>query len=52
VRGRAVTVSGSEFRCSADGELSEPVRRRAWRLAPAAYRVVAPAEAGVSSLGD
>jgi diacylglycerol kinase (ATP) len=43
VRGRAVTVSGSEFRCSADGELSEPVRRRAWRLAPAAYRVVAPA---------
>jgi len=42
VRGRSVTVSGEEFWCSADGETSGPVRRRRWRVAPAAYRMIVP----------
>jgi diacylglycerol kinase (ATP) len=42
LRAREVTVSGEEFRCSADGELSEPLRRRTWRLEPAAYSLVLP----------
>lgn len=41
-RGRSVTVSGEEFWCSADGEMSGPVRRRTWRVEPAAYRMVVP----------
>jgi diacylglycerol kinase (ATP) len=42
VRGRTVTISGEEFYCSADGELSGPERRRTWRLEPAAYRMALP----------
>lgn len=41
-RGRSVTVSGEEFWCSADGETSGPVRRRTWRVEPAAYRMIVP----------
>lgn len=45
-----VTVSGTEFWCSADGELSGPVRRRGWRLHPAAYSLLVPTgqDAGTS----
>lgn len=46
LRGAAVTVSGSDFWCSADGELSGPVRRRSWRLEPAAYSIVVPTDRG------
>ncbi len=42
LRGRNVTVSGEQFWCSADGEISGPERRRAWRLEPAAYRLMLP----------
>ena len=42
LRGRNVTVSGEQFWCSADGEISGPERRRAWRLEPAAYHLMLP----------
>jgi len=42
LRGRNVTVSGEQFWCSADGEISGPERRRTWRLEPAAYRLMLP----------
>lgn len=45
LRAEEVTASGTEFWCSADGELSGPVRRRSWRLQPAAYSLLVPAEA-------
>ena len=41
-RGRTVTVTGSEFWCTADGEIDGPVRRRTWRIEPAAYRMLVP----------
>ena len=44
LRGTTVTVSGEEFWCSADGEISGPERRRTWRLEPAAYSLVLPRE--------
>jgi YegS/Rv2252/BmrU family lipid kinase len=37
-----VTVSGTEFWCSADGELYGPERHRSWHLEPAAYSLVVP----------
>lgn len=43
VRGRKVTVRGDEFWASADGEIEGPLRRRAWRLMPAAYAMYVPA---------
>ena len=46
LRGTTVTVSGEEFWCSADGEISGPERRRTWRLEPAAYSLVLPRENG------
>ncbi len=46
LRGADVIVSGTEFWCSADGELDGPVRRRSWRLEPAAYAMVVPADPG------
>lgn len=42
LRARTVAVNGSEFTCSADGELSAPVRSRTWRLEPAAYSLAVP----------
>ncbi len=42
LRGRTVTISGEEFWCSGDGEISGPERRRSWRLEPAAYSLVLP----------
>ena len=42
VRGERVEISGEEFWCSADGELTGPFRRRAWRVLPAAYSVLGP----------
>ncbi|WP_240340207.1 diacylglycerol kinase family protein [Nocardioides sp. SYSU D00038] len=44
LRGSTVTVSGEKFWLSADGELSGPERHRTWRLEPAAYSMVLPAE--------
>jgi diacylglycerol kinase (ATP) len=37
-----VTVSGTEFWCSADGELYGPERHRMWRVEPAAYSMIVP----------
>ena len=42
VRGRTVSISGDEFYCSADGEITGPVRSRSWRVEPAAYSMVLP----------
>lgn len=41
-RGYRVSVTGSEFWCSADGEISGPERSRTWRIEPAAYHMVLP----------
>ena len=41
-RGQRVEVSGEDFWCSADGELTGPHRRRAWRIRPAAYSLPPP----------
>ncbi|KAA1428063.1 diacylglycerol kinase [Nocardioides antri] len=43
LRARTVTVSGTEFWCSADGELYGPERHRMWRVEPAAYSMIVPA---------
>jgi diacylglycerol kinase family enzyme len=42
-RGTHVEVSGEEFWCSTDGELTGPHRSRAWRLVPGAYALFVPA---------
>lgn len=42
LRGSTVSVSGDEFWCSADGELSGPERHRTWRVEPAAYSMILP----------
>lgn len=42
VRGRTVSISGQEFYCSADGEVTGPERQRTWRLEPAAYSLTLP----------
>ncbi len=42
LRASEVTVSGEEFYCSADGEISGPERRRSWRVVPGAYSMVLP----------
>ena len=41
-KGREVHVSGGPFECNSDGEISDPVRERTWRVVPAAYRMVLP----------
>lgn len=40
VRGAVVAVSGSDFWCSADGEVYGPERRRTWRVEHAAYNLL------------
>jgi diacylglycerol kinase (ATP) len=42
VRGTTVSISGEEFYCAADGEISGPERQRTWRLEPSAYSMVLP----------
>jgi YegS/Rv2252/BmrU family lipid kinase len=42
VRGERVSVSGDEFYCAADGEISGPERNRTWHVEPAAYSMVLP----------
>ncbi len=44
LRASTVTVTGTEFWCSADGELYGPERHRSWRLEPAAYSMIVPTE--------
>lgn len=34
------SVDGRPFRCNADGEISEPVTRRSWRVVPAGWQLV------------
>ncbi|QBR93234.1 diacylglycerol/lipid kinase family protein [Nocardioides euryhalodurans] len=46
LRGHEVSVTGESFYCSADGEISGPERRRTWKVVPAAYSMVLPADAG------
>lgn len=41
-RGTTVSVRGSEFWCSADGELYGPERHRTWRVERAAYSMIVP----------
>lgn len=42
LRASRVTVSGDQFFCAADGEVSGPERRRSWVVVPAAYSMVLP----------
>jgi len=42
LRAAQVTVSGSEFWCSADGEIYGPERHRSWRVEAAAYSMILP----------
>jgi len=42
VRGTTVSISGEDFFCSADGEITGPERQRTWRLEPAAYSMILP----------
>ncbi|MDP3968208.1 MAG: YegS/Rv2252/BmrU family lipid kinase [Nocardioides sp.] len=42
LRGQRVQVTGEEFRCSADGELSAPERNRTWHVEPAAFQMTLP----------
>ncbi|MFD0686394.1 diacylglycerol/lipid kinase family protein [Actinomadura fibrosa] len=39
---RSVTISGEDFHVNSDGEVSGPVGRRSWTLAPGAWRMIAP----------
>lgn len=41
-RGRAVSISGEPFFCSADGEVYGPERHRTWRVEPAAWTMLLP----------
>lgn len=42
VRGRTVSISGEEFYCAADGEITGPERQLTWRIEPAAYSMILP----------
>ncbi len=42
LRGTTVSVSGEEFYCAADGEISGPERQRTWHVEPQAYSMVLP----------
>ena len=42
LRGCSVSVGGSKFYCSVDGEIYGPERHRTWRVEPAAYSMVLP----------
>ena len=42
VRGERVSISGDEFYCAADGEISGPERNRTWHVEPGAYSMVLP----------
>ena len=42
LRGERVSISGEEFYCAADGEVSGPERNRTWHVEPAAYSMVLP----------
>ncbi len=46
LRGSQVTITGEEFYCAADGEVSGPERHRSWRLEPKAYSMVLPPSSG------
>lgn len=48
VRAREVTVRARRgtFTVNTDGELSDPLRRRTWRVEPRAYRMFVPAQKG------
>jgi diacylglycerol kinase (ATP) len=40
--GRTLEISGGPFQANADGEISEPLRRRVWTLQPGAWRCILP----------
>jgi diacylglycerol kinase (ATP) len=50
LRARSVSVSGTEFWCSADGEILGPERHHTWRVEPAAYSMIVPADAATGEL--
>jgi diacylglycerol kinase family enzyme len=45
LRASEVSVSGEEFYCSADGEVTGPERQRTWHVEPKAYSMVLPPKA-------
>ena len=40
--GRTLEITGGPFQANADGEVSEPLRRRVWTMQPAAWRCILP----------
>jgi diacylglycerol kinase (ATP) len=54
LRARVVTVRAvrDRFSVNSDGELSDPLRERTWRVEPAAYRMLVPGPATVRSPGE
>jgi diacylglycerol kinase (ATP) len=40
--GRTLEISGGPFQVNADGEVSEPLRRRVWTVQPGAWRCILP----------
>lgn len=38
----SIAARRGEFTVNSDGELSEPIRRRSWRIEPGAYRILVP----------
>jgi YegS/Rv2252/BmrU family lipid kinase len=46
LRGERVSISGDEFYCAADGEVSGPERNRTWHVEPKAYSMVVPTNGG------
>ncbi len=52
LKGKEVSVSGSAFWCSADGELYGPERHRTWRVEPGAYSMILPADSPVAGTAE
>jgi diacylglycerol kinase family enzyme len=44
-RSTHVEVSGHEFHCNADGELTGPIPRRSWDVLPGAFTMMLPTSA-------
>jgi diacylglycerol kinase family enzyme len=42
VRGREVTLAGKPFRCNADGEISDPLTARSWRVLSGCWSILVP----------
>jgi YegS/Rv2252/BmrU family lipid kinase len=51
VRATDVEIAGRSFTCNADGELTDPIRRRRWEIQPAAFTMMLPTDAQAEDAG-